>query len=695
MDQNPNINLLIIAESLTDGEQLVNILRKASYSVHAEAVRNEDFLRERLSNRGWDIIVLFVGTQRLSAERLQAVLEEMDQDIPCIALGSTAATISLQTTLPDAYVVTTAVDSTSILPVVPLLRSIQHALQNLQTHRELSRASAALKDLQHRYQLLLASASDAVGYLHEGFHIYTNQAYATLFGYRAPEDLRSVAFLDLVDDADTEEVRHFLRVDCLDSGRQCVFRGRMANGNRLRLSLECATVPYENERCLQIMLKPVKGNIEQQLRTRILQGQDLLTDLLNRASFMNRVEQAIANAIYERKFSIVVLAKLHGYEEFVVLSGKPAGNFLLADTARIIRELATSNGILGRTEENEFAILIPADTNIHLDKYLHDLETKMNQALRQLLPPGSDVRLTAGTATINELSPDSESIIGRARRHLVGRDNTHHASEGSPPDPYANPQLMFERLEHGFVNEDFTLAFQPVVSLKEDGIERYEVRITLQDKEHLIYPPRFLELANQHGLGEGIDRWVISNSLNVLKDHDNPDLQLTINLTYNSIMSPDFLPWLQQQLHETRQAVEQLVLQISELDIVSSPEPVISFCQKIQKLQIPLSITHFGCTLTPFKYLPREQAVYVKLDKSLLDNIDGDAAQQDNLTNTVNSLHASGLLVIAPMIGEIDLLPLLWRANVNFVQGNCLQEPSADMDFSFVQEQEITLDSLR
>jgi hypothetical protein len=45
------------------------------------------------------------------------------------------------------------------------------------------------------------------------------------------------------------------------------------------------------------------------------------------------------------------------------------------------------------------------------------------------------------------------------------------------------------------------------------------------------------------------------------------------------------------------------------------------------------------------------------------------------------------------MIDQIELLPLLWQASVNFVQGNCLQEPSARMDFSFVQDEEITLNS--
>jgi len=211
----------------------------------------------------------------------------------------------------------------------------------------------------------------------------------------------------------------------------------------------------------------------------------------------------------------------------------------------------------------------------------------------------------------------------------------------------------------------------------------------------MIYPPRFLQLANQHGLGEKIDRWVAEKSLQVLQERNNPGLQLIINLTHNSIASPDFLPWLQQHMHERRQSAEHIVLQISELDIVSSPDEVNHFCQQLQQLRIDLSVTHFGCTLTPFKYLPHEGAVYVKLDKSLLDDIGLNLVQRDKLNTTVDALHAKGLLVIAPMIDQINLLPLLWQANVNFVQGNFLQEPSDKLDFSFVQDEELTLDSFR
>ena len=261
----------------------------------------------------------------------------------------------------------------------------------------------------------------------------------------------------------------------------------------------------------------------------------------------------------------------------------------------------------------------------------------------------------------------------------------------------SQPEQILLRLRQALDSGNFVLVFQPVVSLQADGLEHYEVRIRMQNpagsEAELLYPPDFLEVANQHGLGEEIDRWVLSQSLQILAQRSNPRLRFTVNLTQNSIIGATLLPWLVEQLRRSRQSSEQLILQVSELDIVSTPDKVVRFSQQLEELNIRLSVTHFGCSLEPFRHLAMVRSHFVKLDKALLQDLNVDTQQQTKLRSTVQELYSRGLLVIAPMIDHIDLLPLLWQASINMVQGNCLQEPSDSMDFSFLQDEEITLRS--
>lgn len=695
MEQNSSINVLIASELESDGALLVNSLRKAGYSVHAESVVEETHLRERLLGVRWDILFLLPGAQVLPIERIVVAVNDLAQDICFIALGILQDQEGAPLTLPENVVVCTKHDLSNAKEAEAVLRTVRNELSNLNDRRELRKASAALSELRERYQLLLMSASDAVAYLHEGLFQYANLAYLELFGLESELQLKQHTFLDLVAEQDVERVRKFLSEPSSYVESRCVFLGITAPNSLTRLSLECAQSFYADEPSIQVIIRPVAGNIEQQQRLKNQESLDLLTNLRNRSAIHAQIDQAIANGIYEQVNSAAIILKLEEFQDFVLLSGKSTANLLLADVAKLITDNSPTDSIIGHLGDAEFVILLSKNTEYAQDQFLNELTTSLNAALQGISPQGAKLSFSAGMAIVNELTPSATIVVNRARHNLTQRGNQKSNYQDESGDSYGTASQMFSRLELAFEKEDFVLAFQPIVNLKEDGVERYEVRIRLQDHENLIYPPRFLELANQHGLGERIDRWVCQQSLQLLSTRNNPALKLTINLTHNSIISTEFLPWLRSQLQKEHITADQISLQISELDIVSSPQQVKRFCDQVKTLGFILSITHFGCTFTSLNSLPLEEATFVKLDRSFLIDLDKDAQQREKLLSAVNSLHARGLLVVAPMIDSIDFLPLLWQANVNFVQGNCLQEPSANLDFSFVHDEELTLDSFQ
>ena len=695
MEQNSTINVLIASELISDGALLVSALRKDGYNVHAESVADEAHLRERLLSMRWDLLFLFPGPQVLPIARLIMLMNEVAQDVCFISLGKLYDDEGELLALPSNGVVCTKHDLNKPEEAAVLLRTVRHELSNLNARRELRKTNTALNELRERYQLLLMSASDAVAYLHEGLFQYANQAYLDLFGLESEAQLKQHTFLDLVDEADIERVRKFLNEPSSQINSTCIFMGITAPNSLTRLSLECAQSVFEDEPSLQIMVRPVAGNVAQQKRLKNQESLDLLTNLLNRSAIHSKIDHAIAKGIYEQVNSAAIILKLEEFQDFNLISGKSSANLLLADVAKLITDHTPADTVIGHLGDAEFMILLSKDTEYAPEQFLVDLTTSLNSALQRISPQGVDLNFSAGITIINELSTSAGSVIDRARHNLTVRRNQGNNKPDENSDSYSTASQMFERLEKAFEKEDFVLAFQPIVSLKEDGVERYEVRIRLQDHENLIYPPRFLELANQHGLGEKIDRWVCEHSLSLLATRNNPALKLTINLTHNSIVSTEFLPWLRTQLQQEHICADQIGLQISELDIVSSPKQVKRFCDQVKTLGFSLSIAHFGSTYTSLNSLPLEEATFIKLDRSLLDDIDKSSEQREKLNSTVNSLHARGLLVVAPMIDSIDLLPLLWQANVNFVQGNFLQEPSANLDFSFVHDEELTLDSFQ
>jgi EAL domain-containing protein (putative c-di-GMP-specific phosphodiesterase class I) len=167
--------------------------------------------------------------------------------------------------------------------------------------------------------------------------------------------------------------------------------------------------------------------------------------------------------------------------------------------------------------------------------------------------------------------------------------------------------------------------------------------------------------------------------------------RLLINITSNTLMSRTFLPWLSDKLRAGRIASDLLVLQISEVDIHGNPGEALAFCRGLQELNAGMAICHFGCALDPFAALERLAPILVKLDETLVRDIIYSPQQRANVSNQIGKLHERGLLVVAPQVEDMDVLPVLWQTGADYVQGYCLQRPSDAMNYEFVHVEEITL----
>ena len=122
----------------------------------------------------------------------------------------------------------------------------------------------------------------------------------------------------------------------------------------------------------------------------------------------------------------------------------------------------------------------------------------------------------------------------------------------------------------------FRLLFQPIISLRGDSDEHYEVLLRLLNQQGEEVPPGdFLGAAKNAGLAEKIDRWVILNSIKLLAEHRSKghNTRLFVHLSANSLQDQTLLPWLSVALKAARLPSDSLVFQIGETDAVASKMP--------------------------------------------------------------------------------------------------------------------------
>src|SRR5690606_3864320 len=96
---------------------------------------------------------------------------------------------------------------------------------------------------------LLESSRDPVAYIHDGMHVYANQAYLDLFGYDSAEDLEGMPIMDMLEGTAQSEFKQFLKTLLQDNNQRLEFNSTGINGKgqpfAMRMSFAPATYAEE------------------------------------------------------------------------------------------------------------------------------------------------------------------------------------------------------------------------------------------------------------------------------------------------------------------------------------------------------------------------------------------------------------------------------------------------------------------
>lgn len=418
---------------------------------------------------------------------------------------------------------------------------------------------------------------------------------------------------------------------------------------------------------------------------------DALTGLFQQDHLFKELSRLLQKQKTEPVEAALALLQLENFYEIRRWVGKSEANLLLTDTARLLSQALPRSVLICRCAHYEFAALLIDESSIHAHALIQRVQQALLSAVSDSIPPQLELKCVVGLAQLTPAVPSAEVMFARARHNLslvLSRQRQGHPIDADPGSSIAAtlPQLL-----RAIKGDRLQLNFQAIVGLRPDGLQRYEVRCCAPGVGSAPAAALF-ECANQNALGEHIDRWVISRCAQALSKPAASALRLTVNLTLNTVVSARFFTWLRELLAADSSLAARLVFQISELDLLTAQHHMQFFCAQLEELGIKLSISHFGSTPDPFRYLSLLHAHYVKLDVSLQENLRVDPYQQDRLNTLTARLVGSGLRVVASTVEDMALLPLLWAADVHFVQGFCLQEPATTMEFIFPRQQTLELD---
>jgi diguanylate cyclase (GGDEF)-like protein len=245
---------------------------------------------------------------------------------------------------------------------------------------------------------------------------------------------------------------------------------------------------------------------------------------------------------------------------------------------------------------------------------------------------------------------------------------------------------LLDEIREAVEQEQMNLLFQPIVCLRGDEEERYEVLLRMRNADgRELLPETVFGVTQHHELGLALDRWVIAECIRILGERTDRTSTTTffVNLLPATLEDDSVVDWLQEALAREQVDGGRIVFEVAEADARVHLEPLKRFMQRVTALGCRLSLERFGRGVDSIRLLSGLTAGYAKLDAAFVQDLVGSATKQQQLKELVQALEGVGTVPILGGVENLNTLPVLWSCGINFVQGFFLQRPHEKMSYDF------------
>ena len=240
---------------------------------------------------------------------------------------------------------------------------------------------------------------------------------------------------------------------------------------------------------------------------------------------------------------------------------------------------------------------------------------------------------------------------------------------------YENNIKWSKKLSNALRDKNIITYYQPIVNNSTLLYEKYECLVRMTDEDRVISPFFFLDVAKQTRQYFDITKTVIEQSFEMFKDKD---AEFSINLSINDILEPQISEYLIMMLK--RYGIgSKIVFEIVESEYIEKFEDVMAFITKVKKYDCKIAIDDFGTGYSNFEYLIKLKADYLKIDGSLIKNIDKDKNAYLVVSTIVDFSKKLGMKTVAEFVESEDIFKIVKELGVDYSQGYYFQQPQKDI----------------
>jgi len=413
---------------------------------------------------------------------------------------------------------------------------------------------------------------------------------------------------------------------------------------------------------------------------------DALTDLPNRALFMDRLQQVITTSA--RRGELLYAVLFLDMDRFKIVNdslGHLVGDKLLVAVGLKLAECVRPGDTVARLGGDEFAVLLEGISEMKdavdvADRIHHGLSTPF-------MIEGHDIyaAVSIGIALGSNLYERAEQVLRDADIAMYeAKKRGSSCSEIFDAGMHANilDRIQLESELHCVLDHnELTMVYQPIIDLKTNQVAGFEALVRWNHPTRgMVYPMEFIPLAEETGLIFKIGEWIlweVCRELGALQKRfpSQPPLGMSVNISGKQFAQENLADLVIGILHETGVVPHSLAIEITETMLMDNLDRAIATMNRLRAMGVQIHIDDFGTGYSSLSYLHSLPIDALKIDRSFISKLTANGENQEIIQSIITLASSLNFDVIAEGVELNHQLEQMKALECRFGQGFLISRP--------------------
>jgi PAS domain S-box-containing protein/diguanylate cyclase (GGDEF)-like protein len=513
----------------------------------------------------------------------------------------------------------------------------------------------------------------------KGIITYVNEMFCTVSGYTREELIGSAHNIIRHPDMDPKVFEEMWR----ELHAKRIWKGTIKNQNKDGSSyiVNATILPIldsDNNLIEYVGVRHDITELEKSKEEIKKQRTDLLTGLPNRNQLVTDLKTAVK--------PIILYLNIDDFSGFNDFYGSTIGDAVLLNLADKLKKLKQKKHFeLYKLQADQFILLFQegflSNTNfkIFFEKLIEDIEVEIS-TLNVENQNRISIAITGGVASYyahdNYQKLILYSNIARKKAQQEHKKFMIFDHSMSESENYAQNIEWIKKIKEAIDEDRVVTYYQPIFDNKTEKIVKYETLVRMLNQEgYPVSTLTFLEISQKAKLYPQITKIIIDKAF---KTFEKLDYEFSINLTIDDILSKEITTYICKKL-ENYPKSHNVIFEITESEEVNDYKIINDFIKRIKRHGVKIAIDDFGSGYANFEHIIGIDADFIKIDGSLIKNIDSDKNARIITEAIISFSKKLGRKTITEYVSNEEIYNIVKDLGADYSQGFYFGEPSAEL----------------